>query len=47
MARLGLTCGFPLTALITRQACDELALQEGDQVTALLKAPAIHLVPRG
>jgi molybdate transport system ATP-binding protein len=47
MVRLGLTCGFPLTALITRQACDELALQEGEQVTALLKAPAIHLVPRG
>jgi molybdate transport system ATP-binding protein len=47
MVRLSLACGFPLTALITKQACDELALQEGEQVTALIKAPAIHLVPRG
>jgi molybdate transport system ATP-binding protein len=47
MVRLSLACGFPLTALITRQACDELALQEGERVTALIKAPAIHLVPRG
>jgi molybdate transport system ATP-binding protein len=47
MVRLNLACGFPLTALVTRQACDELALQEGDHVTALIKAPAIHVVPRG
>lgn len=47
MIRLSLECGFPLTALITKQACDELALQEGEQVSALIKAPAIHLVPRG
>jgi molybdopterin-binding protein len=47
MVRLSLACGFPLTALVTRQACDELGLQEGEQVTALIKAPAIHLVPRG
>ncbi len=45
MVRLSLPCGFPLTALVTRQACEELALQEGDRVTALIKAPAIHLVP--
>jgi len=47
MVRLSLACGFPLTALVTRQAREELALQEGDQVTALIKAPSIHLVPRG
>ncbi|MGH8056151.1 MAG: molybdenum ABC transporter ATP-binding protein [Candidatus Entotheonellia bacterium] len=47
MIRLSLECGFPLTALVTKQACDELELQEGEQVTALIKAPAIHLVPRG
>jgi molybdate transport system ATP-binding protein len=47
MVRLSLDCGFPLTALVTKQAYDELDLREGEQVTALIKAPAIHLVPRG
>jgi molybdate transport system ATP-binding protein len=47
MVRLGVDCGFPLTALVTKQACEELDLQEGERVTALVKAPAIHLVPRG
>lgn len=45
LVRVGLHCGFELTALITRPACDELRLQIGDQVTASLKAPAIHLIP--
>ncbi|HVU86689.1 MAG TPA: molybdenum ABC transporter ATP-binding protein [Pirellulales bacterium] len=44
MVRVGLDCGFSLTALITRPACDELNLQVGDRVVALIKAPAIHLV---
>jgi molybdate transport system ATP-binding protein len=47
MARVGLDCGFPLTALVTNQACAELGLREGDRVTALIKAPAIHIIPRG
>jgi molybdate transport system ATP-binding protein len=47
MVRVSLDCGFSLKALVTNQACQELVLREGDQVTALLKAPAIHLVPRG
>jgi molybdate transport system ATP-binding protein len=38
--------GFPLFALVTRPACDELGLHEGDAITALIKTPAIHLVPR-
>jgi molybdate transport system ATP-binding protein len=46
MVRLSLACGFPLGALITKQAYEELTLQEGEQVTALIKAPAIRLVPR-
>jgi molybdate transport system ATP-binding protein len=46
MVRVSLDCGFPLKALVTNQACQELALREGEQVIALLKAPAIHLVPR-
>ena len=46
MVRVSLDCGFPLKALVTNQACQELALREGEHVIALLKAPAIHLVPR-
>jgi molybdopterin-binding protein len=46
LVRVGLDCGFPLKALITRQACDELGLREGDTVTAVMKAQSIHLIPR-
>jgi molybdate transport system ATP-binding protein len=46
MVRVGLDCGFVLTALITRQAYQELDLHEGDRVSALIKAPAVHLIPR-
>jgi molybdate transport system ATP-binding protein len=46
MVRVSLDCGFPLKALVTNEACQELVLREGEQVIALLKAPAIHLVPR-
>jgi molybdate transport system ATP-binding protein len=45
--RIELECGFPLTAVLTRQACAELALKPNDAVLALVKAPQIHLVPRG
>ena len=44
--RVELDAGFPLFALITRPACTELALREGESTIALIKAPAIHLVPR-
>ena len=44
--RVDLDCGFPLVAFVTRQACEELALQEKDRVMALIKAPQIHLIPR-
>jgi molybdate transport system ATP-binding protein len=47
MVRVSLDCGFTLAALVTHQACQELDLREGDRVTALVKAPAIHLIPRG
>jgi molybdate transport system ATP-binding protein len=46
LMRVELDCGFRLSALLTRQACEELALQGGDRVTALVKAPNIHLIPR-
>lgn len=41
-----LDVGFPLLALVTRAACEELALQPGRTVTAILKAPAVHLLNR-
>jgi molybdate transport system ATP-binding protein len=47
MVRIELDCSFPLSALLTRQASEELALQPGDRVLALIKAPNIHLIPRG
>lgn len=46
LVRVSLDCGFDLTALVTRPASEELHLQVGDQITAMLKAPAIHLIPR-
>ena len=46
MVRVVLDCGFHLTALVTRPACEELGLREGGPITALLKAPAIHLIRR-
>jgi molybdate transport system ATP-binding protein len=46
LVRVGLDCGFPLVALVTRPACTELGLCVGDRLTALLKAPAVHLIPR-
>lgn len=46
MTRIELNCGFPLTAMLTKQACAEMGLKEGSDVLALVKAPQIHLVPR-
>lgn len=46
LVRVELDAGFSLCALITRPACAELDLRKGEAVTALVKAPAIHLVPR-
>jgi len=45
LVRVELDAGFPLFALITRPACTELGLREGEPITALIKAPAIHLIP--
>jgi molybdate transport system ATP-binding protein len=47
LMRIELDCGFPLTAILTKQACAEMSLKEGTTVLALIKAPQIHLVPRG
>ena len=46
MVRVSLDCGFPLKALVTYQACQSMGLRERDEVVALVKAPAIHLIAR-
>jgi molybdate transport system ATP-binding protein len=46
MMRVDLDCGFPLAALLTVQACEEMALQPGSRVMAVIKAPHVHLIPR-
>jgi len=46
MVRVGIDCGFPLKALVTYQAFEDMGLCDGMEVTALVKAPAIRLIPR-
>ncbi|HVJ81488.1 MAG TPA: TOBE domain-containing protein, partial [Planctomycetia bacterium] len=46
LVRVGLDCGFELSALVTRPACEELRLAKGEIVTAGVKAPSIHLIER-
>jgi molybdate transport system ATP-binding protein len=46
LTRVDVDCGFTLAVLLTRQACEELALKPGQKVVALVKAPHIHLIPR-
>jgi molybdate transport system ATP-binding protein len=47
IVRVNLDCGFPLKALITNQACQNMDLREQSEVFALIKATAIHLIARG
>jgi molybdate transport system ATP-binding protein len=46
LMRVELDCGFPLTALLTRQSCEEMKLSANDRVTAQVKAQHVHLIPR-
>jgi molybdate transport system ATP-binding protein len=46
VVRVTVDCGFSLSALITRPACAELSLAENSAVTAVVKATAVHLIPR-
>lgn len=39
-----LDAGFPLRALVTRSLCEEMALQSGSQVMAVIQASAVHLI---
>lgn len=45
LVRIELDCGFSLAALLTKPACEELAVKEGSHLLALIKAPQIHLIP--
>lgn len=44
LVRVRLECGFPLAAWITRRSREELALEPGSKVWALVKAPSVHFV---
>ncbi len=46
LMKVGLDCGFPLSAVVTRSAVEDLQLDAGAPVTASIKAGAVHLVPR-
>ncbi len=47
LVRVGLDAGFPLRALVTRQAFEELGAGPGRELVALVKAPAVHLIAVG
>ena len=44
LVRVRLDCGFPLVAAVTRPAVEELGLQPGASVWAIVKAPAVHVI---
>jgi tungstate transport system ATP-binding protein len=44
--RVTINCGFQITALITRKSTEEMGLQEGMGVVALVKAVSIHVLAR-
>lgn len=45
LMRVHLDAGFPLEALLTAWACEDLDLRPGECVHAIVKATAVHLVP--
>jgi molybdate transport system ATP-binding protein len=46
VARVDVDCGFGLSAIVTRTALEDLGLRAGQDVTAAVKAGAVHLIPR-
>ena len=46
LARVTLHCGFPLVATVTRSSVEDLQLVPGQDVIAVIKAGAVHLVSR-
>ncbi len=47
LVRIAVDCGIVLVALVTRASAESLGLVPGRRVAALVKAPAVRLVPRG
>jgi tungstate transport system ATP-binding protein len=43
--RVNVDCGIPVTALLTRRSCEELALAPLMRVNATIKATAVHVIP--
>jgi molybdate transport system ATP-binding protein len=46
LVRVTIDCGVPIIALVTRQSREQMDLKEGDSISAVIKATAVHLVPR-
>jgi molybdate transport system ATP-binding protein len=46
LVRIFLDCGFALAAVVTRQACRDLEIREGERLTAFVKSPSVHLIAR-
>lgn len=46
MVHVNIDCGFPLVAMVTRGAREELHLEPGSPIVVAIKAGAVHLVPR-
>jgi molybdate transport system ATP-binding protein len=44
LMRVAVDCGFRLVAAVTRPAVEELGLEPGSRVVAVLKAPAVHVI---
>ncbi len=45
LVKVGLHCGFPLVAYITRASREDLGIEPGAEVTAAVKATAVHVMP--
>jgi len=46
LTQIKLDVGFSLACSVTRQAVEELGLKPQDQIVAVIKAPAVRLIPR-
>ena len=45
LVKVGLECGFPLVAYVTRASQEEMDIEKGRRVTAVFKATSIHVMP--
>jgi len=46
LTQIKVDVGFPLVSLVTRQAVAELGLKLQEEIVAVIKAPAVRLIPR-